>query len=194
MSSGSGRDSTTAAPMASVGAGGSTTRLAESARPDPGRDRNGRDDGVSGPASSAASAAEAPRAGRELDAVVGERVFGWTVQTYSNQPYQVDTTWQRGTAWTRRAIVPAFSTDAGAALQVVERLADPGRRRGVEIVRDSDGRWHARFVRRGRASPRFTAAATLPLAICVAALEAVDAFGDSDAGEPGTGNPDAGNE
>jgi hypothetical protein len=66
-------------------------------------------------------------------------------------------------------------------MQVVERLADPACGRGVELVRDARGRWHGRFVRWGRASPRFTEAATLPLAICRAALQAIDFFAEREA-------------
>ena len=112
---------------------------------------------------------------------MGQRVFGWTVQVVNGQPYQVFARRHDGTTWIHQQLVPAFSTDVRAALQVAERLADPAGRRGVELVRDARGYWHARFVRWGRASPRFVAAATLPHAICRAGLAAMDFFAERDA-------------
>jgi len=132
-----------------------------------------------------------PPAGREADALVGQRVFGWTVEGRNGQPYRVSVAPTPpaappaappgGAAWTSRSLVPAFSTDARAALQVVAymaQLAGPASRQSVELVQDAAGRWHGRFVRRGRASPRFVDAATLPLAICRAALTAAAFFPD----------------
>jgi len=134
-----------------------------------------------------------PPAGREADALVGQRVFGWTVEGRNGQPYRVSVAPTPpaappaappgGAAWTSRSLVPAFSTDARAALQVVAymaQLAGPASRQSVELVQDAAGRWHGRFVRRGRASPRFVDAATLPLAICRAALTAAAFFADQD--------------
>ena len=130
-----------------------------------------------------------PPAGREADALGGQRVFGWTVEGRNGQPYRVSVAPTPpaappgGAAWTSRSLVPAFSTDARAALQVVAymaQLAGPASRQSVELVQDAAGRWHGRFVRRGRASPRFVDAATLPLAICRAALTAAAFFADQD--------------
>ena len=149
--------------------------------------------GAPPPDEPAVDAATPPPAGREADALVGQRVFGWTVEGRNGQPYRVSVAPTPpaappaappgGAAWTSRSLVPAFSTDARAALQVVAymaQLAGPASRQSVELVQDAAGRWHGRFVRRGRASPRFVDAATLPLAICRAALTAAAFFADQD--------------
>jgi hypothetical protein len=143
------------------------------------------------PSSALPVANEWPPPGREADALVGQRVFGWTIRMSNWQPYAVSITEQNGTTWTHRRLVPAFTTDVRAALQLVEQLADPATRHGVELVRDATGRWHARFVRWGRASPRFTTAATLPEAICLAALTAVEFFAQRDATAPPGGGADS---
>lgn len=119
----------------------------------------------------------APDAGRELDALVAERVFGWTVTPRNGEPYRCFESRQGPRTWTHQALVPAFSTDLRAAMEVVEHFGAPARGQGVELVvelvKDARGRWHARFVRWRRASPGFVAAPTLPLAICHAALTAL---------------------
>lgn len=63
-------------------------------------------------------------AGRELDALVAERVMGWTFHPERNEPFQ----WEHhDPRFTPYALGPRlYSTEIGAAWEVVERMADEG--------------------------------------------------------------------
>jgi hypothetical protein len=108
-----------------------------------------------------------PEAGRELDALVAERVFGWTECDPDARPFGAvfeEPGYGRASNGDRR-FIPTYSTDIDAAWQVVERVGE----RCCDFTLERAGSaWHADF-RMGVAT-----ATTAPLAICLAAL---DAFG-----------------
>jgi hypothetical protein len=140
-------------------------------------------------------------AGRELDAMVAERVMGWRWLNYR---------WHDGTSkqllWPSDAdeqprgddfdrlydgrLVPwdiNYSTDIAAAWQVVEHFHE---QRGWFVSIQSDGGWNFHNngttkgweVTIGREGEAF--APTLPLALCRAALKAVAATSQSPASTP----------
>lgn len=94
------------------------------------------------------------KAGRELDALVAEKVMGWV----PGAGFERDTYW-------------AFSTDIGQAWLVVERLATDGW--SYQIMGNKLGAYVVKFTRGDRdeglivSEPR-----PAPLAICLAALRA----------------------
>lgn len=125
-------------------------------------------------------------AGRELDAMIAERVMGWTAVEHEHRG-------ARGEAWfvlsgvvplaEVRAQVPGYSSDIAAAFLVVEKLSERGfdyliegheERNGADFVA------HAQFSQ-FRQFPRAINIeedawkATLPHAICLAALAAIEA-------------------
>ena len=110
-------------------------------------------------------------AGRELDALVAEKVMGWKdVNTawpsYGSPPESPD-------GWRE---IPAFSTDIAAAWEVVEKLSGPN------VVDDFrlaywGGCWRAEFQ---SMIFQYCEAPTAPQAICLAALRVLGLFGISD--------------
>lgn len=155
------------------------------------------------------------QAGRELDAMVAERVMGWKVVGYvdawgecgpeepmaepgdhpayveecicewvrqNNVEYGKDPEhgWIHGHSWQCLAIVPEHSTSVAAAWEVVEKM----RERGWQLhLQGPHGGWRARFVWWGETIPVVGArpridphadADTAPLAICLAAIQAVE--------------------
>lgn len=108
-------------------------------------------------------------AGREMDALVAEKVMGWTVKKegYSTWVVITDTYWTRplvggeGGSWGNWTP----STDIAAALPVLEKWTD------AEIEK-AGGNYRVTLI----GAPIVTAdAKTLPLAICRAALKAAEA-------------------
>jgi len=131
-------------------------------------------------------------AGRELDALVAEKVMGCKWGEFHNTPdepgrwedhkFLVDPdgnkvavrwktknllTWDMCHYWPSRPLRP-YSTDIAAAWEVVEKFISEG----VSIYRDdrqpSKGKWYALF-----GDGCGVEADTVPLAICLAALKAV---------------------
>ena len=108
------------------------------------------------------------RAGRELDALVAEKVMGWT--NTREQAFEVT----RGQLvligvspdGDDLAPVPEFSTDIGAAWSVVERMVRDGH--NVELKYTANG-WQCVVEWHFEESP-FALADEAPLAICRAAL------------------------
>jgi hypothetical protein len=141
-------------------------------------------------------------AGRELDALVAERVMGappecrlvgagtlddpmcldhptavWRVRTAQ------DTHWERwspdGAERVVNEFLPRYSTDLAAAWTVVERAPLVFRAKDIRLVGDtykSTEAWHT-FVRELPNYPFHLAAADLALAICRAALAALTRAG-----------------
>ena len=125
-------------------------------------------------------------AGRELDALVAERVMGWTYQhdgLVSMRWYDAAGNPIKGYGpgeWGRSYREFAPSTDIAAAWLVVEKLiAD-----GWFIDMTHEGTWRVRLtkhfpMKRGKWQPSLEPEAvldvSLPLAICRAALKAVAA-------------------
>jgi Phage ABA sandwich domain len=113
------------------------------------------------------------KAGRELDALVAEKVMGWT-QVRNSKPEGFSSLWRGrppGNLATLRTI-PDYSTDISDAWKVVEKVDNRNgvaREMGVLTASISryDNGYTVRFFNSG------VTADTAPLAICLAALKAV---------------------
>jgi hypothetical protein len=114
--------------------------------------------------------------GRELDAAVAEHVMGFT--RAPEPPHPTDNRaingvlyYLPGTPWDRNQqnIVPYFSEDIAAAMQVVEKMR--GSNYWFALEQEDD--WAAVFYDKDRVwYPQH--AETAPLAICLAALKAIE--------------------
>jgi hypothetical protein len=92
---------------------------------------------------------------RELDALVAEKVFGWTdvvADLESGIP----------AGWDRRWDLYHYSSNIGAAWGIIEKFAEESQTASLQSV---GSRWIAQLDNSARA------AATAPLAICLAALK-----------------------
>ena len=118
------------------------------------------------------------KAGRELDALIAEKVFGEDVAWYSDGP---DETKDPCTLWDNRFLpIANYSTDIKDAWEVADRAKINA------VIRLKDGRWIARIdepaeledyyevstYQSGRS--KFSVAETVPLSICLAALAAIE--------------------
>jgi hypothetical protein len=109
------------------------------------------------------------QAGREMDALVAEKVMGVEIPKWLDVPNGLDTL-------TSREVVPLYSTDIRAAWQVVQNLRergwffDLGDKPSIDGDFASPRVWNA-FVDRIVFGPN---ADTPMLAICLAALAAVE--------------------
>jgi hypothetical protein len=114
------------------------------------------------------------QAGRELDALVAAKVFGWPERKPS-WPERKATANRGGVATrtkTQKDQVPAFSTDLAEAWKIVEKVGgdfDLSRKRGYP--------WVAHFIesRRGALKSHEGVSYSPCHAICVAALRAIGA-------------------
>ena len=114
-------------------------------------------------------------ASRELDALIAEKVMGLTfVYPYMTDKNMTD---KKGDPWyevtgTQSGLleVPAYSTDIAAAWGVVEQLCSQDRDFAVAYVR-AQNEWCVEFSFGVAICREF--ADTAPLAICLAALQAV---------------------
>lgn len=118
----------------------------------------------------------APVAGRKLDALIAERVMGWDRD--GDRLWPPDT---RRSKWKYGISVPPYSTSIADAWPVVEKLKE---RHSVELIggpNDEGGceHWSCTIKSYGYRSFQDQKwrgeADTAPLAICIAALRAVDA-------------------
>jgi hypothetical protein len=113
------------------------------------------------------------QAGRELDALVAEKVFGWKgcrlgtggVQQNFQDWYGHDPSRPERSYW----YVPHFSTEIDPAMRVAEKMRDD---RGMSMEQRIDGGWAVQCPSWYRNS-EWTVHAELPAAICLAALKAV---------------------
>lgn len=133
------------------------------------------------------------KAGRELDALIAEKVFGWTAERRSDASMREVSLLAPGIAgkpWrftqylnesgTSRELgdfgPPHYSTDIAAAWEVVARM------KGYLVLKQTGYRvpdfWSAEFV--GYRDSLVIGEASAPLAICKAALKAVAALKDSE--------------
>ncbi len=110
-------------------------------------------------------------AGRELDALVAERVMGWKRPTKKR-----DVTWYRADGSGCGAEnIPHYSTDISVAWQVVEKMCannysfDAGSWENM----DDGNNWYACFEHSTEVYRPSTPAPTMPLAICRASLAAM---------------------
>lgn len=124
-------------------------------------------------------AAETMEAGRELDALVAERVMGIEVRDGSRvtciQVWQRGVGWKDGPAGSCLVLPDPYSTDITAAWQVVEKMRERGYEVCIGLISDGvfcriDGEPGERI---GHASVDWRDGST-PLAICRAALAAVE--------------------
>ena len=108
-------------------------------------------------------------AGRELDALIAEKVMGLA-------GVRDGKSWLYGDNWTYHkkgvlCLVPHYSTQIADAWQVVEKMKEHGadEHNGITIMYD-ENRWYVEFP---LPSWEYAEAPTAPLAICLAALKAV---------------------
>lgn len=114
-------------------------------------------------------------AGRELDALVAEKVMGWEPGPGGIHlfPPKDEPNRKRFTRWNGEARVteiPHYSTDIAAAWEVVEKLGHK-----FQMFLNTRGKWtEADFVHWPDNLKGYVAASadTAPLAICLAALKA----------------------
>jgi hypothetical protein len=114
-------------------------------------------------------------ASRELDAIVAEKVMGWSYTRFMNNVHRVSA---RHPVWQEFIVVPRYSTDLAAAWQVVEKLATGYRNVLIENTAELLGkrRYWVDIKEHGDLGMIDIAKAnadTAPLAICLAALKAV---------------------
>ena len=115
--------------------------------------------------------------GRELDALVAEKVMGWTeCKPMTIEPMDMFMAHGYPPGERQRKVCPPFSRGIAAAWEVVEKLE---RYRMVLFgPHDEDPMWSARFYADGYRpfqDQRWDATAnTAPYAICLAALKAVE--------------------
>lgn len=127
-------------------------------------------------------------AGRELDALVAEKVMGWTFQTFPEGACPEVRHWhrtspipeERSPEWAASFIgaCPPFSTDIAAAWTVVEKLRSLGFGVVIDNLPSTSGRdvgWTVAVVGISTQDAFAGTAHTAPLAICRAALSAVKA-------------------
>lgn len=111
--------------------------------------------------------------GPELDALVAEAVMGWAKIASTRYPDSLTgklRAWGwRGTTGGCRTLVPLYSTDISAAVEVMEKLGD---RMWYFAKLPQTGCWEAAFIDQ-MPSP-VVEAKNLPEAICKAALLAVE--------------------
>ena len=122
------------------------------------------------------------KAGRELDAMIADKVMGWTEQPYSRPPSH----WQDEEGYTILTL-PNFSTDIAAAWQVVERMRRFSDLRSFAVVvqdnseHGAEPEWLARFDRYEVATDEMVTAEwwsskSAAKVICIAALKAVQSL------------------
>lgn len=111
--------------------------------------------------------------GRELDALVAEKVMGWVKISFVGEEtaggrkgFGLNPKHHRGP----RTCIPAYSTDIAEAWAVLEKFPDVQRLEKRWPGEEPPGWWCEVGVDNGSSS---AIADTAPLAICLAALEAV---------------------
>lgn len=115
---------------------------------------------------------------REIDAMVAEKVMGWTKAEPLDGRSRAWPPDCKIKMWPHGISIPPYSTDIASAWEVVERM---GRWHGFDfIVRTTGGlygkkEWEAGWYEDGFEGPESRAVAdadTVPMAICLAALAA----------------------
>jgi hypothetical protein len=116
-------------------------------------------------------------AGRELDALIAERVMGHVLKSpvYATPDYVLEWDGPPGNGTSRARELPHYSTEITAAWEVVEKL--DAQKHFLEIERRGDRREDGDYFMRWACGlwPSYVEAEaeTVPLAICRAALKAV---------------------
>lgn len=124
-------------------------------------------------------------AGRELDALVAEKVMGWTWHAVNNICLMLAPQDVKIEIWSAEALmrhsIPCYSTDIGAAWQVVEKMGTrvASKRCAGDFILEwdhLDNCWCAGWAYYSYDGPQYEFAGkaeTVPLAICLAGLDAV---------------------
>jgi hypothetical protein len=109
------------------------------------------------------------KAGRELDALIAEKVMGWEYRDnfYSWGELVTPAHWIKDNGWTTDK-TPNYSESIADAWLVVEKLRGLGT---VDLMDDDGKRWISLIIPKFKAHVR-AQAETAPLAICKAALKA----------------------
>lgn len=105
------------------------------------------------------------KAGRELDALIAEKVMGWRFVNIGGPAFIWVPPYAHPQVNALGLAPPKFSEDIGAAWKVVEKIRKPGQSWNFQIF--SDGTCEAEFYEPVRAE-------TMPHAICLAALKALE--------------------
>lgn len=113
--------------------------------------------------------------GRELDALIAEKVMGLIVteQGFCGHPITKGGGRVHGTdmGWWA-TVLPFYSTDIAAAWEVVERMREKGFNFQIHNVNERKN-WVAFFWKKGIVGDPYVSSETLtPYAICLAALKA----------------------
>jgi hypothetical protein len=113
-------------------------------------------------------------AGRELDALVAERVMGWTYKTFPDGVLPHVKHWHGPND---ECLLPCYSISIAAAWQVVERLIEDGEAFCCGLNYDTiTEQWVFLMRQHGEVlnANYWPHADTAPLAICLAALRAIE--------------------
>ncbi len=120
------------------------------------------------------------KAGRELDALVAEKVMGWKVLSHWDADGGIKHLVDHNQCEVRPAEFKPYSTDISAAWEVVEKLQSEGFHACVHRYVQKNPHWGAQFDKEDLdviCGPTQGAAPTAPHAICLAALKTVGALG-----------------
>jgi hypothetical protein len=118
-------------------------------------------------------------AGREIDALVAERIMRWTRETYwvatGRGPHE-----ERSGLFGPGGIrdvdqFPCYSTEIAAAWEVVERMGECGREMRIYHFSVDDEKWYYSVEFLPRFANTHTMVKSAPLAICRSALQAIEA-------------------
>lgn len=118
------------------------------------------------------------QAGREMDALVAEKVMGWTTRFAKLCDYEPLRVWSNGAVTYYDDDLPRFSTYIAAAWMVVEKFKADGAMFSLDFGNGKNG--FSCYIRMnekdksGHSNEAFATADTAPLAICRAALKVME--------------------
>ncbi len=117
---------------------------------------------------------DSPKAGRELDALIGEKIFGVRYEFMHNDYMIPDP--EDPVAYD---VCPHYSTDIAAAWQVLEKLLTMTENRDIHLEHlgndETEGYWGVSTCYQLGEWQDWMRAETAPLAICLAALQTIAA-------------------
>lgn len=126
-------------------------------------------------------------AGGDLNCEVAEKVMGWRLDAEFGAWYQGK---DRGTCVCLEEETPDWSRSLWDAFHLVEKMFDAGWRIYIDGPRFEDREWRVMFAK-DRVS-EWASAATLPLAICVCSLKALDRHSPAEAQLENSPSPSVG--
>jgi hypothetical protein len=111
-------------------------------------------------------------ASRELDAIVAEKVMGWSSTRFMNNVHRVSA---RHPVWQEFIVVPRYSTDLAAAWQVVDVLLKRNPMQDIHLEHMIGTGWGVSccYSEEHGGWDGWVYGETAPLAICLAALKSV---------------------